>query len=125
MKAKKKYNNKKKKYMPISAQYCHFIKFLKNKSEREIRTVVKNLPIQLINVLSEIILNCLGGNITKKPKNIELLKPYRKLMKQIAKRKNSYNNRKSLLASKKGGGLLSLLLPLAATVIGSLVNSKK
>ena len=119
MKAKKKYNNKKKKYMPISAQYCHFIKFLKNKSEREIRTVVKNLPIQLINVLSEIILNCLAGNITKKPKNIELLKPYSNLMKQIATRKNSYKNRKFLLASKNGGGLLSLLLPLAASVIGT------
>ena len=46
-------------------------------------------------------------------------------MKAVAYRKNSYKRRKSLLATKKGVGFLSILLPLAASVIGSLASPKK
>ena len=113
------------KYVPISLQNCNFIKFLKNKSVNEIRSIVKNLPLPLINVLSEITLNCLSGNITKNKNKIKILKPYSSVMKAIAHRKNSYSHRKSLLSSKKGAGLLSILLPLAISAISSLVTSKK
>ena len=110
---------------PISLLNCKFIQFLKNKNEKEIRSIVKNLPQPLINVLSEITLNCLSGNITNNKNKIKILKPYSSVMKAVAYRKNSYKRRKSLLATKKGVGFLSILLPLAASVIGSLASPKK
>ena len=109
----------------ISLQNCNFIKFLINQSESEIRSIVKNLPLPLINILSEITLNCLSGNITKNKNKIKILKPYSSVMKAIANRKNSYKHRKSLLSSKKGAGFLSILLPLAISAISSLTTSKK
>ena len=83
------------------------------------------MPLPLINVLSEITLNCLSGNITNNKNKIKILKPYSSVMKAVAYRKNSYKRRKSLLATKKGVGFLSILLPLAASVIGSLASPKK
>ena len=61
---------KQNKNKPISLLNCKFIQFLKNKNEKEIRAIVKKLPQPLINVLSEITLNCLSDSITKNKNKI-------------------------------------------------------
>ena len=106
----------------MSAQYCEFILFLKSKDENKIKEIVKNLPNEVINALSEVILNGFCGNIPLNVKDIEKLKPFRKLMHLLSKKSVSVRHRKKLMCTKSGGSLLSILIPLAASVIGSLIT---
>ena len=117
---KKKINKK----VPLSAQYCDFILFLKSKDENKIKEIVKNLPVAVINALSEIILNGMCGNIPLNKSDIEKLKPFRKLMHSLSNKSSSASSRKKLMVSKKGGSLLSIILPLAAATISRLISQK-
>ena len=110
--------------MPLSAQHCDFILFLKSKDENKIKEIVKNLPVAVINALSEIILNGFCGNIPLNKSGIEKLKPFRKLMKSLSNKSNSASLRKKLMISKKGGSLLSIILPLAVATISRLISQK-
>ena len=92
---------------PLSAQYCDFILFLNSKDENKIKEIVENLPKNVINALSEVILNGLCGNIPLNKSDIEKLKPFRKLMKLLSNKSNTVSLRKKLMVSKKGGALLS------------------
>ena len=115
--------NKNKK-VPLSAQHCDFILFLKSKDKNKIKEIVKNLPVPVINALSEIILNGFCGNIPLNKSDIEKLKPFRKLMKSLSNKSNSASLRKKLMISKKGGSLLSIILPLAVATISRLISQK-
>ena len=122
-KAKQSTTSKKiNKKAPLSAQYCDFILFLKSKDKTKINEIVKNLPNPVINALSEVILNGFCGNIPLNKSDIEKLKPYRKLMKLLSDKSIRVGSRKKLMISKKGGSLLSVILPLAATAITSLIS---
>ena len=116
----KKINKK----VPLSAQYCDFILFLKSKDENKIKEIVKNLPVPIINALSEVILNGMCGNIPLNKSDIDKLKPFRKLMQSLSNKSNSASSRKQLMISKKGGSLLSIILPLAAVTISRLISQK-
>ena len=61
--------NKMKKKIPLSVEYCNFLKELKKTKKENFPNVIKNLPNVVINVLSEVMRNGVCGNITKK-KNI-------------------------------------------------------
>ena len=115
---------KKNKKVPLSAQYCDFILFLKSKDKNKIKEIVKNLPVPVINALSEIILNGFCGNIPLNKSDIEKLKPFRKLMKSLSNKSNSASSRKKLMITLKGGTLLSIILPLAAATISRLISQK-
>ena len=118
----KKNKNKNKK--SLTAKYCDFILFLKSKDKTKIKEIVKNLPNPVINALSEVILNGFCGNIPLNKSDIEKLKPFKKLMKLLSNKSNKVSSRKKLMSSKKGGSLLSIILPLAATAITSLISKK-
>ena len=82
------------------------------------------MPKNVINALSEVILNGLCGNIPLNKSDIEKLKPFRKLMKLLSNKSNTVSSRKKLMVSKKGGALLSFLIPLAAATITGLLSRK-
>ena len=109
---------------PLASQYCNFILFLKTKDEKTIKEIVKSLPNNVINALSEVILNGLCGNIPLNSTDIDKLKPFKKLMKSLSNKSIKVSERKRLMSSKKGGSLLSILLPLATSVITSLISRK-
>merc|ERR1711895_412272 len=50
----------------------------------KIKKIVKNLPKNVINALSEDVLNGLCGNIPLDKSDIEKLKPFRRLMKSLS-----------------------------------------
>ena len=118
----KKNENKNK--TSLTAKYCDFILFLKSKDKTKIKEIVKNLPNPVINALSEVILNGFCGNIPLNKSDIEKLKPFKKLMKLLSNKSHKVSSRKKLMSSKKGGSLLSIILPLAATAITSLISKK-
>ena len=85
---------------------------------------MKNLPKNVINALSEVVLNGLCGNIPLDKSDIEKLKPFRRLMKSLSNKSIKVGERKKLMISKKGGSLLSVIIPLAASVITGLISKK-
>ena len=117
-------SKKRNKKSPLSAQYCDFILFLKSKDENKIKEIVENLPKNVINALSEVVLNGLCGNIPLNKSDIEKLKPFRRLMKSLSNKSIKVCERKKLMISKKGGSLLSIIIPLAASVITGLISKK-
>ena len=119
----KKINKK----IPLLAQFCDFILMLKSKDETQIKKIVKSFPNHIINAISEVISNGICGNIPLNKSDIEKLKPFRRLMKSLSNKTVKVGERKKLMISKKGGSLLSIIIPLAATAITSLISrfSKK
>ena len=119
----KKINKK----IPLSVQFCDFILMLKSKDETQIKKIVKSFPNHIINAISEVISNGICGNIPLNKSDIEKLKPFRRLMKSLSNKTVKVGERKKLMISKKGGSLLSIIIPLAATAITSLISrfSKK
>ena len=119
----KKINKK----IPLSVQFCDFILMLKSKDETQIKKIVKSFPNHIINAISEVISNGICGYIPLNKSDIEKLKPFRRLMKSLSNKTVKVGERKKLMISKKGGSLLSIIIPLAATAITSLISrfSKK
>ena len=112
------------KKMPLAGHYCNFILFLKTKDKKKIKSIVKNLPKEVINALSEVILNGYCGNIPLNERDIQKLKPYRKLMEILSNKNVKIDERKKLMSTNKGGSLLSILIPLASSVITNLLSRK-
>ena len=123
MNSKKRKNAVKK--TPLARYYCNFILFLKTKDKKKIKSIVKNLPKEVINALSEVILNGYCGNIPLNDRDIQKLKPFRKLMEILSNKNVKNEERKKLMSSNKGGSLLSVLIPLASSVITGLLTRKK
>ena len=100
---------------------------LKSKDETQIKKIVKSFPNHIINAISEVISNGICGNLPLNKSDIEKLKPFRRLMKSLSNKTVKVGERKKLMISKKGGSLLSIIIPLAATAITSLISrfSKK
>ena len=115
---------RKNKNTPLTVQYCDFITFLKTKDPKKIREITKNLPKEVINALSEVVLNGLCGNIPLNNEDIEKLKPFKKLMKLLSNKSKSTRERQRLMSSHSGGSLLGVLLPLASSIIASLITKK-
>ena len=112
------------KKIPLAGHYCNFILFLKTKDKKKIKSIVKNLPKEVINALSEVILNGYCGNIPLNERDIQKLKPYRKLMEILSNKNVKIDERKKLMSTNEGGSLLSILILLASSVITNLLSRK-
>lgn len=99
-----------------------FILFLNKLSKKERSKILQNLGSPYINTISEIFSNFLLQNLTQDHSVIKKLKNYKKEVRAISKKKSPLHLKKKLLKSKKGGAILSFLLPLAATLISSLIR---
>ena len=109
---------------PIAEQHIEFIQFL-NKLSPDMRTrLICSLSSCHINTLSEIFKNFLLKNITQDPNIIRRLKPYKKQVGEVAQKKTPIYKKKQILKSKKGGAILSALLPIAVGLISSLFMGK-
>jgi hypothetical protein len=67
----------------------------------------------------------LHGNVPVSPTQFKKLRPYKKVLRRLADKKLTNNQRRQLLVKQKGGLFGALLGPLAAvasSVIGSLFN---
>ena len=99
-----------------------FIFFLSHISPRERGKVIAAVEGERINTISEIFQNFLKKNLTEKKEEIQKLKRYRKEVKKVSCRKTPIYMKKKILQSRKGGAILSVLLPLAAGLISSILK---
>jgi ribosomal 50S subunit-associated protein YjgA (DUF615 family) len=85
--------------------------FSKLSKTEQVRTI-KNCKKCLIKAISEIVRNCLLGNIPLEDCEKDQLKPYKKLLKIIGRKKNISLERKRK-PIQRGSGIISFLIPIA------------
>ena len=99
-----------------------FILFLNKLSPNERTKILQNLGSSYINTISEIFSNFLLQNLTQDQGVIKKTKQYKKEVRVVSKKKAPLYLKKQILKTKKGGAILSVLLPLAASLITSLIR---
>lgn len=88
--------------------------------------IIKDLNRDQIDAITSVILNYLEGNLPltiKDHKKESKLAKLKKLMKAVCRKTGvSLTKRKAVFTSQKGGFILGLLLPAAASVLGNLIG---
>lgn len=84
--------------------------FSKLSKTEQVRTI-KNCKKCLIKAISEIVRNCLLGNIPLEDCQKDQLKPYKKLLKIIGRKYISLERKRKPI--QRGSGIISFLIPIA------------
>lgn len=95
---------------------------LKLRTRTKRAKLIEILTREQINAICEIFFNFLRRNLTTDIKILNKLKKYKSLIRQIGAKSTGIKIKRALLGSKRGGGVLSILLPIAASLIGSLIR---
>jgi hypothetical protein len=103
----------------------YIIHSLSNCSKKIRKAILQNSNKELLDAITECILNVLNGNIHIDEKFKEKLKPHSKLLRKIIETKN-LKKKRALLVQK--GGFLQYLIPAlvsgVATIISSVISKK-
>ena len=109
---------------PYIVKQKEFLNFFNNLSPKSKRDIIPNLNKDQLNAISEICKNFLNRNLTHDPKIIKKVKHCKKEINAISLKKTPLYKKKKILESRQGGAILSVLLPLAASLITSLISRK-
>jgi len=99
-----------------------FIKVLQKAKTRQRTGLLKKFPKFVVNDIAEIIHNILLGNVKISNKQRTRLKQNRAKLMDIMKA--SHRLRPALIYKETGGSLFTMLLPLIASVISSIISSR-
>ena len=106
---------------PLIETHKELILFLNKLSPQKRRKFIHLLSKHQVDAIAEIFANFLKNNLTLDKSVINKVKRFRGDIRKVAKKRTSLKQKIKLLSSQRGGFLLSALLPLAASVIGSLI----
>lgn len=107
---------------PYIIQNKEFLNFFTNLSPNKKKKFIPILSKDQLNTISEICKNFLKRNLTEDPNIVKKVKRCQKEIKTVALKTVPLYRKKKILQSRKGGAILSVLLPLAASVITSLLT---
>ena len=82
------------------------------------KAIIKHAPTDLVTAISEIVLNLIKGVIKLTADQKRRLSRYMKDLFALAKKKVSQAKKRKILV-QKGGGIVSVLVPLALSVLAS------
>lgn len=86
----------------------------------KIKKILKSCPAHLIDAISEISLNVLKNKVQIDEPTFSKLKRFKKVLRELAKRKNSNVVRRSLIVNQRGGSIIPLLVSAALPLITKL-----
>lgn len=95
---------------------------LKLRTKEKRAKLIGLLNREQINTICEIFFNFLSQNLTTDNKVLNKLRKFKSLIRKVGAKSTGIKIKRALLGSKKGGGVLSILLPIAASFIGSLIK---
>ena len=107
---------------PYIIKHKEFLKFFSNLPPKSRSHLIPALDKEQINTISEICKNFLNRKLTQDPKIIKKVKTAKNEIKAISLKKIPQYKKKKILKTRRGGAILSVLLPLAASLIGSLFS---
>ena len=106
---------------PYIIQNKEFVDFFGKLSPRKKQKLIPVLSKDQVNTISEICKNFLKRNLTENPNVIKKLRRSQKEIKTVALKTIPLYKKKKILQTRKGGAILSVLLPLAASIVTSLL----
>ena len=109
---------------PYIIKNNEFLKYFSKLPQKNKIHLIPTLNRDQLNTISEICKNLKKKNLTTCTKIIRKVKPSQMEIKAIALKKTPLYKKKKILQSRSGGAILSLLLPLAASLIGSLITKR-
>ena len=109
---------------PYIVKNNEFLKYFSKLPQRNKIQLIPTLNRNQLNTISEICKNFLSKNLTTCPKIIRKVKPSKKEIKSVSLKTTPLYKKKKILQSRSGGAILSVLIPLAASLIGSLISRK-
>ena len=107
---------------PYILKNQEFLTFFNKLGKTSKHKLVSNLNKNHVDTISEVCKNFLQKNLTQDPQIIKKVKSARKEIKQVALKSTPIYKKKKILQTRKGGFILSVLLPLATTLISSLIS---
>ena len=102
-------------------QILPFLEYVNKLSKFQQKKLLKQADAKFIKIITNLCYNFNKGNITNKPKYINRLKKYRKLINVICKKNVSLKKRKDILQT---GGFLPTLLGTAVPLLIELLSKK-
>ena len=82
------------------------------------KAIIKHAPTDLVTAISEIVLNLIKGVIKLTAHQKKRLSRYKKELLALAKKKVWLGKKRKILV-QKGGGVVSILVPLALSLLSS------
>lgn len=76
---------------------------LREAKQKERKAMLDYANKDQINAVSELVMNVLHHNVSVSPHVIEGLRPHKKALRELAKRKSSLKRRKAILSTQRGG----------------------
>lgn len=107
---------------PLVYKYKELIQLLSKLQYSSRKQLIEKLKKPHINCLSEIFNNFLKKKLPVPDKVVKKLKKYKLLIRSLACKKPSVSTKKQILTSKRGGSILSIILPIAASLITRLFS---
>ena len=98
-----------------------FIKFLRKIRPSQRKAVIAKCRRPELDCLSEIFHNFLRNHLTSNKKIIKKLHPHRAIIRELSRKSTPLKRKRRILNGATGGSILSLLLPIVTSVIGSLI----
>ena len=93
-----------------------FIKLLVSLPCCKRKKIIAHCKKPQIEALCEIVMNFLRKNITNDKNIIKKLKPLRRVLHKLILKKTPISLKKKIFTSKRGAGILSILLPLVSSL---------
>ena len=108
--------------VPLIVKHKEFITLLSHLPTKLRNKLIKDLKKPELNCISEIFANFLRKRLTSSPKTILKLKKFRRDIRTVALKKTPIYKKKKILLSRRGAGILTALIPLAASLISTLIK---
>lgn len=108
----------------LTARNCDLVSALSRLKGQQRKAIIQTASKDLIETLGEIALNTLKGNLKLKPLVLRELFKHRSNLRKIGDKKVNWRVKRKLLLKQKGSGFFSILLPIVASLFGSLISKK-
>ena len=106
---------------PLIVQCKELIFFLNQLSPSQRASVIQTLKHKHLASLAEVFSNFLQSNLPASKPTIKRLRRYRDAIQKVARKSTKVSEKRNILRSRRGGAILSALLPLAATFLSKLL----
>lgn len=107
---------------PLVLEYKDLVHLLSQVSPKLRRQILQSLNKREVSCISEIFSNFLKKRLTHDSAVINKLKKFRNDIRTVALKKTPVYRKKAVLLSKRGGSILAALLPIAVSLITSLLQ---
>ena len=101
------------------------LKVLADASPKLKKVIIKHAPTELVTAISEIVLNLIKGVIKLTAHQKKRLSRYKKELLALAKKKVSLGKKRKILVQKGGSAAISILVPLALSLLSSKYKMKR